>query len=158
MKHAYFVSDNLDELEVVHDELVKEGLADSHIHVWSSQEMEVENHNLRNVNPIKKTDMFPSMLKGAALGAVLGALVLSIPLFYATPESLGLAPFVFASVALFGFCIWEAGLLGIHFANRRFEQVLKDGRHLLILDYADKQAASVKNRLSAHPNISAVSL
>lgn len=161
MKHAYFVSDNLDELEAVHDELIEEGMSDADIHVWSSQEAEVEKHHLRNINPLAKTDILGSMFNGALIGAALAAIVLALPSLLGISESVGIGPFVLAAMAVMGFSVWEAGLLGFHTANRRFKRIsaqLEDGKHLLILAYRDSMATNVMRMANAHPRMSSVSL
>lgn len=161
MKHAYFVSDNLDELEVVHDELVEEGLSDADIHVWSSQEAEVEKHHLRNVNPLAKTDILHAMFNGALVGAALAAVVLIIPSVFGLTTSIGFGPFVLAAFTVMGFSVWEAGLIGFHMANSRFKKIssqLEAGKHLLILAYQDAKAPSVIRMALAHPRMSPVSL
>lgn len=159
MKHAYYLSNDLDELESVHDELVQMGLKDRYIHVLSEHEAEVEKHHLRNVNDIAKTDMLGFMAKGAACGAILVLIVGAAAYVFDYGQNQLMAPIALASLFLFGFCVWEAGLIGLHKLNHRFkafEKELHRGEHVLILDYENEQAKTVKNVARAHPKLHAV--
>lgn len=160
MKHAYYLSDNLDELEAVHDELVDGGLKDQQIHVLSEQEAEVEKHHLRNVNVIERTSMLGFMFRGAILGIVLAAIVLAFSQYAGVTGSVWMAPFLFAAVAAFGFSIWEAGLMGLHRLNQRFasfKDELQQGEHMLILDYGRQQQTLIESVLKRHPKVCTVS-
>lgn len=159
MKHAYYLSDDLDELEKVHDELLDCGLKDKQIHVLSEHEAEVQKHHLRNVNPIGKTGMLAFMARGALIGCVLAASVIGLSYLMGVSSSVWMAPFIFAAVAVAGFSIWEAGLLGLHRLNSRFEAFkdeLHHGEHMLILDFNGRQQSFVQGVLSKHPKVCSV--
>lgn len=161
MKHAYFVSDDLNELEHVHDELIEEGFKDRHIHVMSEEEAEVEKHHLRNVNALEKTDMFSFMLKGAEYGVVLVVLIFAAAYLFDYGSSVVMTPIAIAAAVLFGFCVWEAGLMGLHRINHRFASVqpaLRQGDHILILDYRKRESRWVEGLAKAHPRLSQISL
>ena len=160
MKHAYYLSDNLDELEQVHDELIDCGLKDSQIHVLSEHEADVQKHHMRNVNSISRTGMLTFMVKGALVGSVLAAFVIALSYLMGVSSSVWMAPFVFAAVMALGFSVWEAGLMGLHRLNSRFsafKDELDQGEHMLILDFAGKQQSFVESVLSKHPRVCAVS-
>ncbi|TNC79973.1 MAG: NAD/FAD-utilizing enzyme [Oleiphilus sp.] len=159
MKHAYYLSDDLDELEKVHDELLDCGLKDRQIHVLSEQEAEVQKHHMRNVNSIGKTGMLAFMVRGALVGCVLAAAVIGLSYLMGVSSSVWMAPFIFAAVAAVGFSVWEAGLMGLHRWNSRYEgfqDELHQGEHMLILDYDRQQQSYVESVLGKHPKVCSV--
>jgi len=154
-------SDNLDELEEVHDELVNTGIKDRQIHVLSEQEAEVSKHHMRNLNSLSRTSLFSFLMRGSVLGLFLGGTVLLASYVFGAAETVMMAPFWLAAIAAFGFTVWEAGLMGLNRINQRYETVqneLHHGEHMLILDYASKQQAFIDRVLRRHPKVCAVQL
>ena len=49
MNRHYYISDNLDELERVEQELEAQGISTEQIHVLSERDAEVEHHQLHDV-------------------------------------------------------------------------------------------------------------
>jgi len=162
MKHSYYLSDNLDELERVHDELIEGGLRDRNIHVLSDADAEVDQHHIRAVNSVGKTGMLAYMIRGGIIGAALAVLIIALAEVFGLSETaVGSAPIIAGAIALFGFCIWEAGLLGFHHRNHKFNSMraaLSYGEHLLILDYTDKHRGFVERVLNNHPRVCAVNV
>ena len=73
---------------------------------------------------------------------VLVLVVAYLPAGQRTPA--GWIPFIFLAVVLLGFCTWEGGLIGIQDPNHnftRFEQALKDGKHIFFVDLEPGQEA-----------------
>ncbi|MFL0797993.1 MAG: hypothetical protein K6L73_10955 [Cellvibrionaceae bacterium] len=156
MRHAYYLSENLDEMETVHDELVEAGIDDSHIHVLSDNESAVTAHHIRPVNSFIKTDVLRFMSMGFLVGIVLSALVLSLPLVFNITTPVGNMPFFFAAVILMGLSTWEGGFMGFQQANHKFESVnnaIHQGKHLMIVDYSDSKGETVQNKLRTHPTL-----
>jgi len=161
MKHAYYLSEDINELETVHDELIDFGFKEDEIHVLSEHDDEVESHHLQAVNPLEKTDVTRTISIGALVGLFLAAFVLAIPYLFNINTPAGNVPFIFAALVLLGFSAWEGGLLGLHQSNHKYEKVmdkLRDGKHLLILDYYDYQDKIVKKVREKHPKLETVRL
>ena len=76
MNRHYYISDNLDELERVEQELEAQGISTEQIHVLSEQDAEVEHHHLHDVPSFMKQDVVHSGEIGALVGLVLAAAVL----------------------------------------------------------------------------------
>ena len=77
MQRHYYISDNLDELERVEQELEAQGISTEQIHVLSEQDAEVEqHHHLHDVPSFMKQDVVHSGEIGALVGLVLAAAVL----------------------------------------------------------------------------------
>lgn len=162
MNHLYYLSDSLDELEVVHDELMDCGLRDRDIHILSEADVEVERHHIRPVSRLERTGMLAYMLRGAMIGALLAVLMIAVADGFGLNNALVLgAPVMMGAIAIFGFCVWEAGLLGLHRRNHKFDTVqaaLSFGEHLLILDYSARHQRFVERVLRNHPRICPVSV
>ena len=161
MKHTYYLSKDMDELEVVHDELLESGINDSQIHILSDADASVEKHHMRNLNSFSKTDVIHSTLLGACVGFVLALAIMSIPYLFNISTPVGNMPFLFAAIVLLGFGAWEGGFLGIQKTNHKFASVdadIHEGQHLMIVDFKDGVESAVNKVMGAHPMVKAVSL
>jgi len=158
MLRHYFISDSLDDLEVFEEQLEAAGVSTPQIHVLSRNDAEVEqHHHLHEVQSFMKNDIVHSTALGAAIGLCASALVLAVAYFAGWTESAaGWIPFIFLAVVVLGFCTWEGGLFGIQKPNHnfaRFEQALRDGKHLFFVDLEPHQEAVLENVLKFHPQV-----
>ncbi len=158
MRRHYFVSNNLDDLEVLEEQLEAAGVSTAQIHVLSRNDAEVENHrHLHEVQSFMKRDIVYSTECGAAVGLGAFVLVLSVAYFAGWTESAaGWMPFIFLAVALLGFCAWMGGLIGIEKPNHnfvRFEQALSDGKHVFFVDLESRQEIGLEKVLKSHPQL-----
>ena len=158
MLRHYFVSTSLDDLEVLEQQLEAAGVATPQIHVLSRNDAEVENHHhLHEVQSFMKRDVVYSTERGAVVGLGAFVLVLSVAHFAGWTESAaGWMPFIFLAVALLGFCAWMGGLIGIEKPNHnfvRFEQALRDGKHVFFVDLEARQEAVLETVLKSHPQV-----
>lgn len=161
MKHAYYLSNDLDELETVHDELVTAGFTDRRIHVLSDEDIEVENHHMLPVNSFLKTNVVPAMLKGAGIGLLLAIGVMAIPYIFSFESSVATIPFTLGGIFILAFSTWEAGFLGLHKVNEHFEKVFKrihEGKHLMIVDYNIEEEARIRMTSRHHPKLEMVEI
>ncbi len=161
MRHAYYLSEDLNEMETLHDELIEAGIDDNHIHVLSDHERDVEAHHIRPVNPFEKTDVIRSMSMGFLVGIVLSAALLTVPLLFNITTPVGNMPFLFGAVILMGLSTWEGGFMGIQQANHKFEPVndaIHHGKHLMIVDYLDNKGKKVQEMVRTHPKLKPVYL
>ena len=158
MLRHYFISDNLDDLEVFEEQLEGAGVSIPQIHVLTSHDAELDHHeHLHRVQSFMKKDVIHSALLGAVVGACAFVLVLSVAYLAGwTETAAGWLPFVFLAVVLLGFCTWEGGLFGIqkpnyHFA--RFEQAIKNDKHIFFVDLEPRQEAVLEKVLKSHPRV-----
>ena len=104
-----------------------------------------------------KKDVVHSALIGAAIGVCACVLVLAVAYFAGwTKSAAGWVPFVFLAMVVLGFCTWEGGLFGIHRPNyhfARFEQAIKDHKHVLFVDLERGQEAVLESVLKSHPKL-----
>lgn len=157
MKRHFYISDNLDDLEVVEEELERSGVATPQIHVLSQNEAEVEHHNLHQVEAVLKKDVVHSMELGAIVGVVAAVLVLAVAYLAGWTESAaGWIPFIFLAIVVLGFCTWEGGLFGIqepHYQFKQFQEALKQGKHVFFVDVTAEQENDLSRVVSAHPTL-----
>ncbi len=158
MLRHYFISDSLDDLEVFEEQLEAAGVSSSQIHVLSRNDAEVEHHHhLHEVQSFMKNDIVHSTIRGAVVGLCAFVLVLAIAYFAGwTQSAVGWMPFIFLAVVMLGFCTWEGGLRGIQEPNHdfaRFEQALRDGKHIFFMDLEPQQEVILEEVLKSHPQV-----
>ena len=154
----YFISDNLDDLEVFEEQLEAAGVSTPQIHVLSTNDADVAKHtHLNEVQSLMKSDLVHSTTRGAMVGIAAFVLVLVVAYFAGwTQSAAGWMPFIFLAVVLLGFCTWEGGFSGIQRPNinfARFEQALKGGRHIFFVDLEPSQEPILEKVLKAHPRV-----
>lgn len=158
LNRYFFISDDLDDLERLEEDLEAAGIVTPQIHVLSLKDSAVErHHHLNAVTDLMKTDLVHSTLIGAALGVCAAALALLVPWSMGwTATEAGWVPFVFLAIVLLGFLTWEGGLRGIETPNvhfRRFESALKNGQHVFFVDLEPGQEDILNRVLQRHPTV-----
>jgi hypothetical protein len=160
MLRRYFISDDLDDLDVIEEQLESAGISTPQIHVLTAHDAELDHHeHLHRVQSFMKKDIIHSTLIGAMVGVCAFVLVLAVAHFAGwTKTAAGWVPFLFLATVLLGFCTWEGGLFGIqepnyHFA--RFEQAIKDDKHILCVDLERDQESVLERVLKSHPKLEA---
>jgi len=157
MKRHYFISDDLDELDVIQAELESAGLAKPQIHVFSNDDAGVDTHeHLHNMEAVLKKDVVYGTERGAVVGLLAALLVLGVARYSGWYESVTWVPFVFLAIVLLGFCTWEGGFLGIqamHRDFRRFKDEIKAGRHVFFVDIDETQLPILERVVNRHPRL-----
>lgn len=156
MKRHYYISEDLDDLELVERDLEQAGLAKPQIHVLSEDDAGVETHNLHEVEAVLKKDVVHGTELGAVVGVIGAAAVLLLAWFSGLTETYTWVPAIFLAVVVLGFCTWEGGLIGIgepHVDFRRFQDDLRAGKHILFVDVDRKQEESLSAVVSKHPKL-----
>jgi hypothetical protein len=157
MKRHYYISDDLDELEVLEHELEADGIATEQIHVLSERDADVQQHRLNDVASLMKQDIVHSGIAGMVIGVVLALLVLvGGYLLGWTDSPAGWAPVGFLAIVVLGFCMWEGGFFGIQVQNsqfRRFKQRLAEGKHVFFVDIEPQQETRLEHAVKRHPRL-----
>ena len=156
MKRHYYISDDLDDLEIVERDLESAGVTTPQIHVLSEDDAGLDQHHLHKVEAVLKKDVVHGTELGAVVGVIAAAAVLAIAHYSGLTETYTWVPAIFLAVILLGFCTWEGGLIGIqepHVDFRRFEDDLKAGRHILFVDVDPEQEETLKRITEQHPKL-----
>src|SRR5262245_60171229 len=122
MLRRYFISDDLDDLDVIEEQLESAGVAAPQIHVLTLHDAALDHReHLHRAQSFRKKDVSHSALIGALIGICACALVLTVAYVAGwTHTPAGWIPFIFLAVVMLGFCIWEGGLFGIQIPNVHF--------------------------------------
>lgn len=158
MKRHFYISDDLDDLEIIEKQLEDAGVTTPQIHVLSEDNAGVKAHRLNDVEAVLRKDV----VHGTELGAVVGVLGAAIILLAAwatgIADTITWVPPVFLSVIVLGFCTWEGGLIGIqkpHSDFVRFQDTLRSGKHVLLVDVSTDQEHILHQVTGAHPKLAA---
>lgn len=156
MKRHYFISDDLDDLEIVERDLEAAGVTTPQIHVLSEDDAALEEHHLHPVEAVLKKDVVHGTEMGAVVGVIAAAAVLLIAWWSGLTETYTWVPPIFLSVIILGFCTWEGGFIGIqkpHIDFRRFQDILHEGKHVLFVDVDPDQEDILRRIVSQHPKL-----
>ena len=155
----YFISDDLDDLDLLEDQLEARGVENPQIHVLSNDDPGVANHvHLHAVQSLLKNDVIHSGEIGAVAGLIAAMLILGVAYFLELPDMSvsGWTPYVFLSIVVFGFCTWEGGFIGFQKPNyhyKRFESALNEGKHVFIIELDPDQESLLAELLESHPKL-----
>jgi hypothetical protein len=156
MKRHFYISDDLDDLEIIERQLEDAGVTTPQIHVLSEDDAGVQAHHLNDVEAVLRKDV----VHGTELGAVVGVIVAAIILFAAWATGIAATitwvPPIFLSVIVLGFCTWEGGLIGIqvpHADFARFRDYLHAGKHVLVVDVSQDQEDILRRVIGQHPKL-----
>lgn len=154
----YFISDDLDDLDLLEDQLEHAGIDSPRIHVLSNDSVGVANHiHLHAVQSIFTRDVVHCAVIGAVIGLLGVCLVLGVTYLLDLPDAtIGWTPYIFLSIVVMGFCTWEGGFVGMQKTNyhfKRFESALDDGKHVFIVDLDPDQESSLSIALQDHPKL-----
>ncbi|GAC14335.1 hypothetical protein [Aliiglaciecola lipolytica] len=157
MKRQYYISDDLNDLKIIQNELEQRGFSSPQLHVLSENDAEVEKHHLHAIESVLKKDVVRSTELGALVGVIGAALVLLLAYSMQWHQSpAGWIPFGFLAAIILGFCTWEGGLIGIQVPNyqfKQFQKLLQDGKHIFFVDATDEQLEIVEQVASLHANL-----
>lgn len=157
MKRHYFISDDLDDLERIEEELESRGINKPQIHVLSKDDTAVANHrHLHSIESVFKQDVVHGTQIGAVLGVIAAALVIAIGYLSKLPETYTWMPFYFLAIVMFGFITWSGGFYGIqtpHKDFRRFQKDLDNGKHIFIVDVDPSQEDVIQQIKTKHPHL-----
>lgn len=159
MKRHYYISDDLDDLDHIEDELERSGVATPQMHVLSRDDAGVASRpHLHPVEAVLKKNVVKGTEVGAVVGVIGASLVLTVSYYSGVTETVGWVPFGFLAVIVLGFCTWEGGLFGIqepHADFKRFQADLDAGKHVFFVDVSADQESPLAAIVAAHPRLQA---
>ena len=157
MKRHFYISNNLDNIELLEVELETVGISAAHTHVLSLNDAEVAAHpNLNEVEAVLRTDVVHSTKIGAVVGVIAATLMLYVVALTGWAQQTTWIPFVFLAIIMVGFFTWEFGFFGIQRKNNRFarfEKALKNGNHIFFVDIEPENDQLLADIVKRHPKI-----
>ncbi len=154
----YFISNDLDDLELFEEQLESAGVTTPQIHVLTDDDTGAANHHrLHEVQSLMKKDIVHAAEVGALIGLVAALSVLLFGFYSGLADQVtGMWPFIFLAIIAFGFCTWEGGLFGIQATNvrfKRFEDAVAEGKHVFFVDLRADQESILKSIVVQHPGL-----
>lgn len=158
LQRHFFISDDLDDLERLEEELEQAGIVTPQIHVLTRDDSGADHHpHLHKVVSLMKRDLVHSTMVGAAVGLCVSALIVLVVHFAGWADGrVGWLPFVFLAIIALGLCTWIGGLHGIDTPNvhfRQFEQALAEGKHIFFVDLRRDQSELLRRHTARHPRL-----
>ena len=156
LQRHFLISDDLDDLEHLEEELEEQGVPTPQIHVFTLDDTGAEKHvHLHDVQSLMKRDVVHSLIIGSIIGVVVSASVLAATVLFGWHKSAaGWMPFIFLAIIALGFCTWEGGLFGMQTLNhhfKKFQARLEEGNHVFFCDLEPDQVAIFRSVVDAHP-------
>lgn len=154
----FFISNNLGDLEAFEQDLERSDVFTPQIHLLTLDEDRADAyHNLHKMTSLMKKDIVHSTLIGAVVGLCAALLVLVFTHLVGWSETpAGWMPFIFLAIVMLGFCTWQGGLWGIQKPNihfKRFEETLKQGKHVFFVDLEGRHKILLKETAARHPSV-----
>lgn len=155
----YFICDNLDDLDRLHEQLESGGMSPARIHVLSNDEVGVAKHiHLHEVRSLLRRDVINAAVIGAIFGILGAAGLLAVAWLMGLPAGeAGWTPYLFLAIVILGFCTWEGGFFGFQEPNRRYRQfraALDEGKHVFFVDFDKQQEPTVERLTRQYPGLS----
>ncbi len=156
MRRHYYISDDLDDLEIIETQLEDAGVTTPQIHVLSEDDAGVQAHRLNDVEAVLRKDVVNGTERGAVVGIIGAAIILIAAWATGIAATITWVPPIFLAVIVLGFCTWEGGLIGIqepHSDFIRFRDILRSGKHVLVVDVSQTQEHILRRVTGEHPKL-----
>jgi hypothetical protein len=156
MKRHFYISDDLDDLEIIEHQLEGAGVTTPQIHVLSEDDAGVKAHHLNDVEAVLRKDVVQGTERGAVVGILGAVAILGVTWATGMADTITWVPPIFLSLIILGFCTWEGGLIGIsepHKDVARFKDTLHSGKHVLVVDVHENQESILSRVIGQHPKL-----
>ena len=156
LQRHYYISSDLDDLESFEQQLEAQGVDAPQIHLLSLDDGEAAKHpHIHPVHSFFRKDIVRSGLTGLIVGLIAAAFTLMLSGALNLNETqAGWLPFIFLAMVFLGFCTWQGGFIGFQRTNRnfqRFNQALREGKHVFFVDLEPAQEPLLEKVASQHP-------
>lgn len=152
MEKLYFLIPNAESARSVVDELLQFGIEWEHIHLVANQNTPLD--DLPDATPLETSDFVPSLKRGVSVGGATGLLAglgaLALPSVGLVVGGGALLAGVLGGA---GFGTWAAAMIGSSVPNshiRQFENAIKDGQILMLVEVAENQIEETQQRIKKH--------
>lgn len=157
MKRLYYLTDTLNSVSQISDDLHNNGVTDWHIHVLSKDEAGLYHRHVHSAHMFQQNDVIHSGELGAILGGTISLLTVfvlhNVLPFISEPVPPMILLFVAVVLTLFG--AWSGGLVGAMRENYKvaqFHDDIEQGKYLIMVDVLKPQEQKVRQQLRQyHP-------
>ncbi len=154
MKRLYFLAEDVVSTRRIVNDLLLHHVDERHIHVVASDEQAVIDADLPEASLLQESDFIPAVERGLALGGATGALVgVAALVFPGIGLAFGGGAILGAAVAGAGVGAWASSMIGLSAPSSRlkaFEEAIRDGQILVIVDVPKKSEQAVTDLITQH--------
>jgi hypothetical protein len=156
MKRLFYLVSDLKLVERITHELEHNGIKETNIHIVGEKSYAIKKAHLHEANLIQKTDLLPSLKRGALIGFAL-SIILSGIYVYVLPDNIKLNHYILVSIVIFGviFGAWASSLIGVSVEDpivEKFENYVKQGHYIMVVDsYSEHETEDVIKVINNHP-------
>ncbi|WP_298442123.1 hypothetical protein [uncultured Ferrimonas sp.] len=155
MFRHFYLCTSLWELDLIERELQQVGLRPSQIHVLSAQPQLADRFHLNPLNEFWYYNLPRSLAAGTVIGAAVAGLVLAAADIGGLAIQIGSwVPIGMLALLLGLFCAWQGGFIGLqcpHHQLGRYQQAVRSGMHLLLVDVSFTERPRLQQVMSNHP-------
>lgn len=151
MRRIYFLVPNSETAKQIVQELLLSHIEERHIHVLAKEGVRLD--ELPEAGLLQKSDFWPSLEQGIAMGAATGLLGGLIAMVLPTGLVLGGAAVAAITLAGAGVGGLMSSMVGVDIGNRRIEQyreAVEKGELLLILDVPKARVEEIEALIKRH--------
>ncbi|QJD29943.1 DUF1269 domain-containing protein [Methylococcus geothermalis] len=151
MRRIYFLVPNIDMTKQIVDELLLERVEERHIHVIAKPGIPLE--DLPEASFLQKSDFFPALEQGIAIGGVTGILAGLIAIALPTGLVLGGGAVAAISLAAAGIGGLMSSMIGINVDSRRIEhyqEAIEKGEILVMIDVPRSRIEEIESIIRKH--------
>lgn len=159
MNRYYFITNDMDDLANVEQELEQQGVLKEQMHVLPYNDAVAEERGLESVDSIFRKDILRTLAVGFGIGCAVAALMLTVAFFVGVESTQAWLMLGFIALMIVGVCTWEGGLAGVHWPQhqfRRFGRDLKRGFSVFFVDVDEGQEQTLVTTAKQHKQLQPV--
>lgn len=156
MNRYYFVTNDMNDLVHVEQELEQQGVLKEQMRVLPFDDAVAREAGLESVDSLFRKDIVGSLAIGFGIGCALAALFLLGALLFGIAGTQAWLLVGLIALFIIGVCTWEGGLLGVHLPNRKFRRFgrdLKRGFSVFFVDIKEGQEQALLNTAREHKQL-----
>lgn len=154
MRRLYFLAPDVASTRRIVDDLLLHHVQERHIHVVASDDQAIVDADLPEAGLLQESDFIPAVERGLALGGATGALAgLAAIVLPGVGLAFGGGAILGTTLAGAGVGAWASSMIGLSAPSSRlkaFEDAIREGRILVIVDVPKKSEQAVVDLIVSH--------
>lgn len=154
MRRLYFLAPDVVSARRIVDDLLLHHVSERHIHILASDRQAVIDADLPVAGLLQESDFIPAVERGLALGGTTGVLAgLAAMVIPGIGLAFGGAAVLGAGMAGAGVGAWASSMIGLSAPSSRlraFEEAIREGRLLVIVDVPKRSEQAVTDLIVHH--------